>query len=143
MLIDARGAADVRPPEINKGRRRRTVQLGPDKQTAKKHDLVWRNRKKISQICLPFFLLIILSLIVINLSLKSLKLLRGTTKCHLTSPKQYQYLSFFTFQYQETTSTMSRNIINKFSCSCDKIKFRLSLFELYKLNLQYIRIQLG
>jgi hypothetical protein len=35
MLIDARAAADMRPPEVNKGRRRRKVQLDPDKQTAK------------------------------------------------------------------------------------------------------------
>ncbi len=46
-------------------RNSRNVQLGPGKQRAKKLGLVWRNRKKISQIindylCLPFFLLIIL-----------------------------------------------------------------------------------
>jgi hypothetical protein len=50
---------------MRRNRNGRNVQLGPSKQTAKNWGLVWRNRKKISQIIkdyfhLPFFLLIIL-----------------------------------------------------------------------------------
>jgi hypothetical protein len=49
----------------DRNRSSRKVQLGPGKQRGEKLGLVWRNRKKISQIindylCLPFFLLIIL-----------------------------------------------------------------------------------